>query len=60
MPNRRTILAGMAAALGLPIAGPAAAALAPRLAVKRYGDLFIVEGWVLTRSDVAELGLNVA
>ena len=64
MPDRRSVLALMAAALGLPLAGPAAALVAPvpglRPEVRRFGRHYIVNGWVLTARDLKTLGLRGA
>jgi hypothetical protein len=60
MPDRRSFLALMAAALGLPLAGPAAARIAPaasRPEIRRFGRHYIVNGWVLTAGDLERLGL---
>lgn len=57
MPDRRTFLAALAAsAVSLPLAGRAAAQTAP--AILRYGELYVVDGWVLTRGDLQSLGLH--
>jgi hypothetical protein len=62
MPSRRAVLALMAALTGLPLAGPAAAVVAPDSGppVRRYGRFFIVNGWVLTAADLERLGLHAA
>jgi hypothetical protein len=60
MPDRRSVLTLVAAALGLPLAGPAAAFMAPtgiRPEVRRLGRHYIVNGWVLTAGDLDRLGL---
>ncbi len=57
MPDRRTLLAALAAsAVSLPFAGRAAGPPAPT--IRRYGEFYVVDGWVLTRSDLASLGLD--
>ena len=54
----------MASLLGLPLAGPAAAFVAPdpgiriRPEIRRYGRHYIVNGWVLTARDLELLGLE--
>ena len=62
MPSRRSVLALMASLLGLPLAGPAAAFVAPgpgiRPEIRRYGRHYIVNGWVLTARDLELLGLD--
>jgi hypothetical protein len=58
MPSRRAFLALMASALGLPLAGPAAAFVAPGPEIRRYGRHFIVNGWVLTARDLELIGLR--
>jgi hypothetical protein len=58
MPSRRSVLALMASLLGLPLAGPAAAFVAPGPEIRRYGRHYIVNGWVLTARDLAMLGLD--
>ena len=62
MPDRRSVLALMAAALGLPLAGPAAALVAPGSGmhpeIRRFGRHYIVNGWVLTARDLEMLGLD--
>jgi hypothetical protein len=58
MPSRRSFLALMASALGLPLAGPAAAFVAPGPAIRRCGRHYIVDGWVLTARDLELLGLR--
>lgn len=68
MPSRRSFLALMAAALGLPLAGPAAALVVPGVAtgvatgpgpeIRRFGRHFLVNGWVLTARDLELLGLD--
>jgi hypothetical protein len=62
MPDRRSVLALMAAALGLPLAGPAAAFVAPgpgiHPEIRRFGRHYIVNGWVLTARDLELLGLD--
>jgi hypothetical protein len=58
MPSRRSFLALMAAALGLPLAGPAAAFVAPGPEIRRYGRHYIVNGWVLTARDLELLRLR--
>jgi hypothetical protein len=65
MPSRRAVLALMAAFTGLPLAGPAAAFVAPAPMtpspeVRRYGRFFLVNGWVLTAADLERLGLHAA
>ena len=57
MPSRRSFLALMASALGLPLGLPAAA-FAPGPEIRRYGRHFIVNGWVLTARDLELLGLR--
>lgn len=55
--DRRTFLAALAAtAVSLPFAGRAETGAAA--AILRYGDFYVVEGWVLTRDDVKALGLH--
>jgi hypothetical protein len=61
MPDRRSVLALMAALGLLPLAAGPAAALAPAPAlpeVRRYGRHFIVNGWILTARDLETLGLH--
>jgi hypothetical protein len=62
MPSRRSVLASITSLLGLPLAGPAAAFVAPDAAtlpeIRRYGRHYIVNGWVLTARDLALLGLR--
>ena len=62
MPSRRSALALMASFLGLPLAGPAAAFIAPgpgtHPEIRRYGRHYIVNGWVLTARDLDRLGLG--
>jgi hypothetical protein len=62
MPSRRSVLAMMASLLGLPLAGPAAALVAPgsgiQPEIRRYGRHYIVNGWVLTARDLDLLGLD--
>ena len=62
MPSRRSVLALMASLLGLPLAGPAAALIAPdpgiRPEIRRFGRHYIVNGWVLTARDLELLGLR--
>jgi hypothetical protein len=66
MPDRRSVLALMAALGLLPLAAGPAAALAPAAPlpaaslpeVRRYGRHFIVNGWVLTARDLETLGLH--
>lgn len=62
MPDRRSVLALMTSLLGLPLAGPAAAfvAPAPGPVVRRFGRHYIVNGWVLTARDLDLLGLEAA
>jgi hypothetical protein len=59
----------MAALLGLPLAGPAAAFVAGpparpgtppgfRPEIRRFGRQYIVNGWVLTARDLEMLGLD--
>lgn len=62
MPSRRAVLGLIAAVTGLPLAGPAAALVAPPPGpeVRRYGRFFIVNGWVLTAADLERLGLHAA
>ena len=61
MPSRRSVLALMTSLLGLPLAGPAAAFVAPGTGIhhdiRRYGRHYIVNGWVLTARDLETLGL---
>lgn len=61
MPDRRSVLALMAAALGLPLAGPATAFVeaAPGAGpeIRRFGRHYLVNGWVLTARDLETLGL---
>ena len=49
-------------ALGLPLAGPAAALVAPgpgiQPEIRRFGRHYIVNGWVLTARDLELLGLD--
>lgn len=64
--SRRSVLAVMTTLLGLPLAGPAAALVAPgsaprrgfHPAIRRYGRHYIVNGWVLTARDLELLGLD--
>ncbi len=56
--SRRSVLALMASLLGLPLAGPVAAFVAPGPEVRRCGRHFIVNGWVLTARDLERLGLR--
>jgi hypothetical protein len=61
MPDRRSVLALIATALGLPLAGPAAAFVAPTGScpeIRRFGRHYIVNGWVLTAGDLDRLGLD--
>ena len=58
MPSRRSFLALMASLLGLPLAGPAAAFVAPGPEIRRYGRHYIVNGWVLTARDLELLGIH--
>jgi hypothetical protein len=62
MPSRRSFLALMGSLLGLPLAGPAAALVAPGPGVhpeiRRYGRHYIVNGWVLTARDLERIGLD--
>ena len=62
MPSRRSVLALMASLAGLPLAGPAAAFVAPgrgiQPEIRRYGRHYIVNGWVLTAEDLGRLGLD--
>jgi hypothetical protein len=58
MPSRRSFLALMASALGLPFAGSAAAFVAPGPVIRRYGRHYLVNGWVLTARDLELLGLR--
>jgi hypothetical protein len=66
MPSRRSVLALMASLAGLPLAGPAAALVAPgpgihpgiHPEIRRYGRHYIVNGWVLTAGDLEALGLD--
>jgi hypothetical protein len=60
--DRRRFLAaaGVAGLLGLPAAAGAAAPLpvpGPGLRAVRLGDMYLVNGWVLTAADVRALGL---
>jgi hypothetical protein len=52
----------MASLLGLPLAGPAAAFVAPGPGIdpeiRRYGRHYIVNGWVLTARDLELLRLR--
>jgi hypothetical protein len=62
MPDRRSVLALMTGALALPLAGPAAALVAPAPGIhpeiRRFGRHYIVNGWVLTARDLELLGLD--
>ena len=58
MPSRRSVLALMASLIGLPLAGPAAALVAPDPDVRRFGRHYIVNGWVLTAQDLDLLGID--
>lgn len=66
MPSRRSVLTLMASLLGLPLAGSAAAFVAPgpgshpgsHPEIRRYGRHYIVNGWVLTARDLERLGLD--
>jgi hypothetical protein len=58
VPSRRSVLALMASLLGLPLAGPAAAFVAPGPEIRRYGRHYIVNGWVLTARDLELIGLR--
>ena len=58
MPSRRVFLAAAAASLLVPAATARAGIAAPRVAIRAYGDFYIVNGWMLTRSDLAELGID--
>lgn len=66
MPGRRSVLAMMASLLGLPLAGPAAAFVAPgpdalprfRPEIRRFGHHYIVNGWVLTARDLERIGVD--
>jgi hypothetical protein len=71
MPSRRALLATLAATTVAPLlAGPAGAfapkgvpggiaagLLGPRPEIRPWGKFFIVNGWVLTASDLETLGL---
>lgn len=57
MPSRRSVLATLAAAFGLPLAGPARA-FAPGPEVRRHGRFYIVNGWVLTARDLELLDIH--
>jgi hypothetical protein len=60
--SRRSVLALLASLVGLPLAGPAAALIAPTPGVsheiRRHGRHYIVNGWVLTARDLEVLGLD--
>jgi hypothetical protein len=58
MPSRRSVLTLMASLAGLPLAGPAAAFVAPGPEVRRYGRHYIVNGWILTARDLELLGIH--
>jgi hypothetical protein len=66
MPDRRSVLALMASLLGLPLAGPAAALVAPTPGIRsglppeirRYGRHYLVNGWILTARDLELIGLD--
>jgi hypothetical protein len=60
MPGRRSVLASlMASALALPLAGGRAAAFAPAgPPLRRYGEFYIVNGWVLTARDLEVIGIH--
>lgn len=64
MTSRRSVLALMTSLLGLPLAGPVAALVAPAAgvdpAVRRFGRHYLVNGWVLTARDLETLGLRVS
>lgn len=58
MPRRRTFLMSLAALAGLVVPFPARAAVpvpAPMPAVRRYGRMYVVNGWILTAADVEAL-----
>lgn len=60
--DRRGFLAaaGVAGLLGLPAAAAAAplpAPAGPGLRAVRHGDVYLVDGWVLTAADVRALGI---
>ncbi len=58
MPDRRTLLAALAAsAVSLPFAGRAAPTVAAPT-ILRYGEFYVVDGWVLTQNDLRSLGLH--
>lgn len=57
-PNRRTFLAVAAAAALAPAFAVRARAALPQAVIRRYGDFFIVDGWVLTQRDLDALGLH--
>ena len=55
MQNRRSFLTSVAIiTAGLPLAGWARPMAEP-LSVRRFGEFFLVNGWVLTAADVAAL-----
>jgi len=64
--SRRSMLALMTTLLGLPLAGPAAALVAPgpelpsafHPEIRRHGRHYVVNGWVLTARDLELLGLD--
>ncbi len=59
MPDRRTFMAALAASAVVPAFAARAALPDPAaVLVRRYGDFYIVDGWVLTRSDVEALGIH--
>ncbi len=58
MPNRRAVLTALAAsAVSLPLAARAAP-VAASATVSRFGELYMLDGWVLTRSDLEALRLD--
>ena len=59
MTSRRSVLALMTSLLGLPLARPAAAFVAPNPEIHRFGQHYLVNGWVLTARDLRLLGLRV-
>lgn len=59
MPSRRSVLALTASLLGLPLAGPTAAFVAPGPEIRRFGRHYIVNGWVLTARDLGLIGFDV-
>lgn len=58
MSSRRSFLALMASALGMPLAALVAPAPGIQPGIRRFGRHYIVNGWVLTARDLNLLGLD--